>query len=89
MDSARYSVRGGPFGTWNSWSGISRPKALDAYRALYRRGERTGDWFEVEEMPLTRTQTEERTIKFTLAMDGGRKKPWAHGPIVPLDLWPH
>ncbi|MEC9233468.1 MAG: 23S rRNA (adenine(2503)-C(2))-methyltransferase RlmN [Planctomycetota bacterium] len=54
-------------------SGISRPKALDAYRALFRRGERTDDWFEVEEMPLTRTQTEGRTIKFTLATDGGEE----------------
>ena len=53
--------------------GRSAPSALALYRTLYREGRSEHSSIEVEHMPLTRTQEEGATIKFTQRLHQGEE----------------
>ena len=54
-------------------TGISKPQALGIYRTLFREGCCNHPDIHVESMPLTRTQEEGSTIKFTLRLHEGEE----------------
>lgn len=65
--------------------GIPKIDALSAYRAFYREGNVTDDWFSLEEMPMGRREIEGETIKFTLglgAMPEGRHE--TESVLIPM-----
>ena len=66
LTSDRFVEKVGPLG-------ISRPKALELYRGLFRDGRIDDSRIRVEHMPLTRTQEEGATIKFTLRLQEGEE----------------
>ncbi|MEE2680940.1 MAG: 23S rRNA (adenine(2503)-C(2))-methyltransferase RlmN [Planctomycetota bacterium] len=53
--------------------GTARPQALELYRACFREGRIDHPDIRVEHMPLTRTQEEGATIKFTLRLHEGEE----------------
>ena len=53
--------------------GVSKPRALELYRLLFREGRSEHADIHLEHMPLTRTQEEGDTIKFTLRLHEGEE----------------
>ncbi|MFO0829055.1 MAG: 23S rRNA (adenine(2503)-C(2))-methyltransferase RlmN [Phycisphaerales bacterium] len=51
--------------------GVKRPRALDAYRAVFRQGAATLPWIAIRRPPLTAQQLDGETIKFCLRHDDG------------------
>jgi len=51
--------------------GMSKPVAIEAYRACFRDGRVAEPWITRPEMPLGKTHPEDTTLKFTLRIGGG------------------
>jgi 23S rRNA (adenine2503-C2)-methyltransferase len=51
--------------------GVSRPDAVDLYRACFRDGRIDAPWITRPDTPLGRTQPEDSTLKFTLRLGDG------------------